>query len=175
MDQALPVSPDLAHALSTPAIATPAATNSLPAVAPTHSKEDLWRKAIHDQAASGKSILDFCQERGLAYGTFHRWKRSFAEADGATAVTSPSTSALPAQKDATANDTSEQFPHSASLSKAVTSLPRFAEIRLSAPHQEAPAPVGLELRCGKFSLAILPDCDRPLLREVLTLLGEIPC
>lgn len=93
MDQALPVSPDLAHALSTPNIATSAPVDSLLAVKPVPSKEDFWRKAIRDHAGSGKSILDFCHERGLAYGTFHRWKRSLsgsacAETDSASSVVS---------------------------------------------------------------------------------------
>jgi hypothetical protein len=175
MNLPLPVSPDLADALSTPAatIATPAPVDSLPAIAPTPSKEDFWRKAIHNQAASGKSILDFCHERGLAYGTFHRWKRALTEAGRTSATSDPAAATPSVQDDVAAFDASSTV----ALEASPAPLPRFAEIRLSTLSRqvEASAPASLELRCGKFALAIRPECDRVLLREVLGMLGEVSC
>ena len=177
MDQALPVSTDLAHALSTPDIATSTPGDSLPAVKPVPSKEDFWRKAIHDQAASGKSILDFCHERGFAYGTFHRWKRSLsgsvcAETDSA------SSEAMSTAQDSSKINSPEPHASSATPAQPTTPpLPRFAEIKLAATHRQAEdhASSDLELRYGKFSLSVRPDCDRTLLRDLLLMLGEIPC
>ena len=172
MDQPIPASPesDAVPSISADADSIHVTIESTPAAEPALSREAFWRKTIRDQAASGKTISDFCRERGLTYSNFHRWKRALSEA-----VASSSTPAQPAPEDAIANDTPEQPSPSASLSQTVAPLPRFAEIRLSAPRQEESAPAGLELRCGKFMMTVRPDCDRPLLREVLVLLGEVSC
>ena len=172
MDQPIPASPDSAAVPYIPANADsiPVTIESTLAADPALSREEFWRNTIREQAASGKTISDFCRERGLTYSNFHRWKRTISEA--VVTTTAPT---LPAHEDATANDAPEQLHASASLSQTIAPLPRFAEIRLSAPRQEESAPAGLELRCGKFTMTVRPDCDRPLLREVLVLLGEVSC
>jgi len=172
MDQPIPASPDSAAVSLIPTHTEPssAPVECAPAADPVLSREEFWRNTIRAQAASGKTISEFCRERGLTYSNFHRWKRTISEA-----VVTTATPTLPAQADATANDASEQLPPSALPSQGTAPLPRFAEIRLSTLRQEKSAPAGLELRCGKFTLTVSADCDRPLLREVLVLLGEVSC
>ncbi len=40
------------------------------------SKADI-RKMLQEQAESGENIKSFCVARGIAGGTFHRWKQKY--------------------------------------------------------------------------------------------------
>jgi hypothetical protein len=48
---------------------------------PDPAKERFWRQQIGDQAASGKSIRDFCSERDLTENSFYVWRRQIARRD----------------------------------------------------------------------------------------------
>lgn len=82
MDQPIPASPDSAAVPYIPANADsiPVTIESTLAADPALSREEFWRNTIREQAASGKTISDFCRERGLTYSNFHRWKRVLSEA-----------------------------------------------------------------------------------------------
>ena len=125
-----------------------------PIAAPTGSREGFWREAVLRQAASGVSAAVFCKQNGLAYSTFHRWKQNLSPT-GTVAV-------APAMVQPVAPDPAE--------ARQI----HFAEIRPASVRVDRPDS-SLQLRCGRFSLRVSPGCDRDLLRDVLTLLGELSC
>ena len=88
MDQPIPASPDSAAVSYIPADADsiPVTIESMPAANPALSREEFWRNTIREQAVSGKTISDFCRERGLTYSNFHRWKRALSEAVAASST-----------------------------------------------------------------------------------------
>jgi putative transposase len=43
---------------------------------------DQWQEIIHNQAQSGLSVQDFCEQNGIGYASFHKWRNRFsAKAD----------------------------------------------------------------------------------------------
>lgn len=124
------------------------------ATCPTGSREGFWREAVLRQAASGVSAAVFCKQNGLAYSTFHRWKEKLS-ATGTVAV-------APAMVQPAAPDPAE--------ARQI----HFAELRPASVRGDRPDS-SLHLRCGRFSLRVSSGCDRDLLRDVLTLLGELSC
>lgn len=50
-------------------------------------RTEQWRERIAQQAASGKSVMTFCQEQGIATQTFYWWRNRLARRQ-AEAVTS---------------------------------------------------------------------------------------
>ena len=41
----------------------------------TGSRSDQWRERITEQERSGRSVKQFCQERGLAECSFYAWRK----------------------------------------------------------------------------------------------------
>lgn len=41
-------------------------------------------KILQEQAESGQNISSFCGARGIAYGTFHRWKQKYSAGEDVT-------------------------------------------------------------------------------------------
>jgi hypothetical protein len=55
-------------------------------ISSTQSKEQLWRKRLAEQAASGLSIIRWCQKYRHAQSLFHYWKRTLAKRDARIVV-----------------------------------------------------------------------------------------
>jgi len=111
-------------------------------------REEFWRAAIQEHTGSGLSVRAFCIAQGLPIHSFHHWKRTFQKRE-------------------------EAGEKAANPQEPAPTL-RFAEVNLSAalPH---PASGCIEIQYGDFLLRLPAGCDRDLLRDVLSLLGEMPC
>ena len=48
-------------------------------------KEKFWRKTIADARGSGRSVREFCRERGLKETLFYSWRRELKTRDAKTA------------------------------------------------------------------------------------------
>ena len=57
---------------------------------PRRSREQ-WQEIVHNQTQSGLSVQDFCQQNGIGYASFHKWRNRFS----AKASISPSGNAGP--------------------------------------------------------------------------------
>ncbi|QDS98854.1 IS66 family insertion sequence element accessory protein TnpA [Adhaeretor mobilis] len=44
-------------------------------------KEAAWRKALHQFAASGLSVREFCRREQLAESAFYAWRRTISDRD----------------------------------------------------------------------------------------------
>jgi hypothetical protein len=49
---------------------------------PSQQKEELWRKRLAAQAASGMSIAQWCRQAGCSGSLFHYWKHALTGRDG---------------------------------------------------------------------------------------------
>jgi hypothetical protein len=45
------------------------------------SKEQFWRRQIHDWQISGSSVQSFCARRGLSQAGFYAWRRELQRRD----------------------------------------------------------------------------------------------
>jgi hypothetical protein len=120
-------------------------------------RREFWMAVVQEQIESGLSANAFCREQGLSPSSFHHWK----------------------QKDKLKREPDIQSRPSVVLEKKVVanieraSAPRFAEVKISQP-----LPVGgngIEIKYGDFLLTLQPRCDRGLLKDLLSMLGELPC
>ncbi|MDD5470196.1 MAG: hypothetical protein PHO92_05370 [Candidatus Peribacteraceae bacterium] len=48
-------------------------------------KEKFWRERIREQGGTGKSVRQFCVEKGLKENLFYGWRRELKLRDGETA------------------------------------------------------------------------------------------
>ena len=46
-------------------------------------REAYWREQVQQQAASGVSVRQFCEERGLRESSFYAWRRTLRQRDQA--------------------------------------------------------------------------------------------
>jgi transposase-like protein len=107
--------------------------------------EQTWRQHIHQQAASGDTIRDYCRDHDLNETAFYFWRRTLAERDR---------------------------PASA---KARTAAPAFVPVTVIDPPRTATdSPIDIRLTNG-HRLRIRSGCDRELLAAVLVLLEGQPC
>ena len=44
--------------------------------------ENFWRKAVRRRERSGLTVVEFCQQEGLAPSTYHFWRREIKRRDG---------------------------------------------------------------------------------------------
>ena len=114
-------------------------------------KDKFWRQTLKEQSASGQSVRAFCAARGLSEPSFYAWRRTLAQRSRGTVASRA----------------------------AKTRRPTFVELRPQQPVIQPvpdpapdPADAPLVLVAGNRQLLIRPGCDRVLLREVLSALGE---
>jgi transposase-like protein len=53
----------------------------MPRTKPAIEREQMWRRHIDRQHASGLTIRDYCQLHGLNEHSFYSWRRTIAERD----------------------------------------------------------------------------------------------
>jgi hypothetical protein len=114
-------------------------------------QRQFWQMVFETHQASGLTVKQFCQNEGLAIGSFYRWKRE-----------------LRASGSGPAGPLSIQAPP---ISEQGVASPRFhqiAQVTPSCPDLQIDFPAGIHLQ-------VHGHCDRQLLREAVALLREVPC
>lgn len=115
--------------------------------------ERRWRERMAGWRASGLSVREFCQRRGLTEPTFHYWRRELRMRDSAA-----STAAM-----------------SSSSSSGKKSRPAFVPLTVLPT-----ATLAVEVRCPSGHVVLLPSCDATSLASLFAALepqaGETqPC
>ena len=59
-----------------------------------HRTPEQWQTLIEQQAKSGLSVSKFCQQQGLAYSSFCKWRKRLSEQPAQTPVDSEPTNFL---------------------------------------------------------------------------------
>ena len=113
--------------------------------------ERQWRERMAQWRASGLSVREFCQRRGLTKPTLHYWKRELRMRDAAA-----STAAM-------------------SSSSGKKSRPAFVPLTVLPT-----ATLAVEVRCPSGHVVLLPSCDVASLASVFAALepqagGTQPC
>lgn len=113
--------------------------------------ERQWRERMAGWRASGLSVREFCQRRGLTEPTFHYWRRELRMRDMAA-----STAAM-------------------SSSSGKKSRPAFVPLTVLPT-----ATLAVEVRCPSGHVVLLPSCDATSLASLFAALepqagGTQPC
>lgn len=103
--------------------------------------ERQWRERMADWRASGLSVREFCQRRGLTEPTFHYWRRELRMRDAAA-----STAAM-------------------SSSSGNKSRPVFVPLTVLPS-----ATLAVEVRCPSGHVVLLPSCDATSLASLFAAL-----
>jgi hypothetical protein len=117
-----------------------------------------WRRILEEQASSGLSQKEFCEQRALAKSTFALWKHRLAASGSRKARRSRP---LPSKGLQCTPDADGQFLPVSLISPAVAPLPATASIEIALGHNRR---------------IIVPDhFDAESLRRVIAVLESIPC
>ena len=103
--------------------------------------ERQWRERMVGWRASGLSVREFCQRRGLTEPTFHYWRRELRTRDSAA-----STAAM-------------------SSSSVKKSRPSFVPLTVLPT-----ATLAVEVRCPSGHVVLLPSCDAASLASLFAAL-----
>ena len=103
--------------------------------------ERQWRERMAGWRASGLSVRDFCQRRGLTEPTFHYWRRELRIRDAAASTA--------AMKSSSENKSRPVFV-------PLTVLPS--------------ATLAVEVRCPSGHVVLLPSCDATSLASLFAAL-----
>jgi len=103
--------------------------------------ERQWRERMAGWRASGLSVRDFCQRRGLTEPTFHYWRRELRMRDSAASTTAMSSSS------------------------GKKSRPAFVPLTVVPS-----ATLAVEVRCPSGHVVLLPSCDATSLASLFAAL-----
>ena len=104
--------------------------------------ERQWRERMAGWRASGLSVREFCQRRGLTEPTFHYWRRELRMRDAAASTA--------AMKSSSGNKSRPVFVPLTVLSTAT---------------------LAVEVRCPSGHVVLLPSCDATCLASLFAALG----
>jgi hypothetical protein len=121
------------------------------------SKEQYWRRLLHQWRNSGLSIRAFCHDRSVSEPSFYAWRRTLAERDAATP---PPASAAPRR---------------ATALFAPVRLIDAAPVAATGPPADTP-PALLEVLCRGGRIVRVPTgYDPAAVRALVAALEELPC
>lgn len=113
-------------------------------------RERFWRDVILRWHRSGQTVRAFCDNHGLAEGSFHAWRRTIAQRD----------------RQATAMPT---------VDRAGDNLPAFVPLRVTGTPAASSSISPLELVLGQGRvIRVPPGFDANTLRNLLAVLEEGP-